>query len=317
MNKKTTIYLGIVFLALFIILIITRTADRTVERTEYFLDIDTTKVDRIHIVPPENIEVTLNKTGGEWSITEPINFPAEQRYIHEVLKRIADMEIESLVSSREKEQSNYEIDDSSATFVELMQGDRVLAAFYMGKNASTFRHAYFRKSGSKDIYMVKGSYKYHLNRKLSDWRNKIILEIDRDTVEGFNLIYPEQTISVAREDTIWMVRCEKEEFQATLKAVDPLLNYLKTLRCADFFDPESGETPPDFNKPDFSMEVIYDGGRKKSIAMLPLEDGERQWYIKKADDDIVYTVYKGTATLLQKKLDDFRIKQEKEVNKMP
>ena len=313
MNKKTITYLGIAFLILFAILIINKTTDRTVERTEYFLEIDTAKVDRIHIVPPENEEVTLKKTGDEWSITEPIHFPAEQRHIHEVLKRIAGMEIENLVSSRQEEQSNYEVDDSSATFVELMQGDKVLASFYMGKNASTFRHAYFRKTGSKDIYMVKGSYKYHLNRKLSDWRNKIILEIDRDTVEGFNLIYPEQTISIAREDTIWMIHCGKEEFQGTRKAIDPLLNYLKTLRCADFFDPESGETPPDFSKPDFTMEVIFDGGRKESISMTPVEDGERQWYVKRAGDYTIYTVYKGTATILQKKLDDFRIKQEEKV----
>lgn len=315
MKKKSLIYLIIVFAALLLILLINRLSERSVTKISYFVEIDTSKVDGIHIVPIENEEVTLKKIGGEWRLTSPIDFLAEQHNVEELLKRMTEMQIENLVTSREQEQANYELDDSSATLVELYQGDKLLTAFYMGKAASTFRHNYFREVGSNDICMVKGSYKYHINRKLSDWRNKIIIEIPQETIEGLNLIYPDTTISLSLQDTIWMVKSGEEEFQGTRKTIDPILNYLKKLRCSDFYDLVEGEAPPDFSKPDFVLEIFHNGGQKEVLSLVPEGEGDKIWFIAKVGDATIYKVYKGTASLLMRKLDDFRMPQERQEEK--
>lgn len=311
MKGKSAAYLGAAFVILLILFFITKMIDRSVERKSNMLDIDTTRVDFIHIVPPENEEVTIQLMNGEWWLTDPIDFPVEARNIHELLVKLEGMEIESIVSSRPDQQSTYEV-DSSGVLVEIKSGEKLLASFIMGKVASTFRHAYFRKTDSDEILMVKGSYKYYLNRKLSDWRNKVIMEFKRESVESFKLTYPDETISVALEDTIWRADNGIDIIEASQRGVDPLLSYLGRLRAADFYDPEADATPPDFSKADCVIEVVFDGGRKHTISLLKENEEAKRYYINKDNEDIIYLVYQGTANILMKKMDDFLKKETTE-----
>jgi hypothetical protein len=200
----------------------------------------------------------------------------------------------------------YDVDDSSAVKLELKQGNKLLASILMGKPASTYRHTYFRLPNSKDIFMVKGMYKYFIDRKINDWRNKVILELNKDAVEDFSLIYPKETITAAVKDTVWTVSSGKVSFTADKSAIDRTLNFLTRLRAGDFYDPQPGKTAPDFSKPNFALEVTYDGGQKQTLYFLPEDKEQKRWYVKKADDNVIYIIYKGSADMLMRKLDDFK-----------
>jgi hypothetical protein len=276
------------------------------ERTTYFVDIDTSKVDYIHFSSAENGEITLQLVNDMWRVTDPIDFPADQRNVHETLKKISEMEIESLVSSREDQQETYELDDNKGVLIELKSGDKLLASFVMGKTASTYRHTYFMKKGSNDIQMVKGSYKYQFNRKLKDWRNKIILEINKEAIESFKLKYPDKVISVTLEDTLWYADDGKEKIRATRKAVDPLINYLSRLRASDFYDISEENPEPDLSSVDCQIEITFDGGKSTSILLKKENEEGKMYFIKRSDSDIIYKVYQGTANVLMKDMEDFR-----------
>ena len=310
MNKKT-LYLAIALVVLLVLFFISKVTDRAVERIDYFVETDTTKIDNIHIVSPANGEVTLRLENDAWRVTEPIDFPAEERHIHSLLEKISQMEIENIVSSRPEMQKKYEVDDSSATKLEFKSGDKILTEFYLGKQAvSTNRHTYFRKPGSNDIMMIKGTYKYFMNRKLKDWRNQVILELNPESVEEIKGFYFDHDYTVALRDSVWWLTTDKKEFEAAKKAVDPLLNYLSRLRSGDFYEPAEGESPPDMTRPDFKMEITFDGSYKEGLSLLKADPEERQFYIKKDSDDTIYMVYKGTANVLMKDIEDFRIREE-------
>lgn len=309
MSKKTIIYLSVLFVVLLAVYLIGNMTDRTVERKTYLYDIDTTKVNYFHIVSPDNGEVTMELVNDVWRVTSPVNFPAAEKNVHELLNKISELEIESVVTNRSEMQSEYEV-DSSGTFVEAKSGGKMSASFIMGKVSSTYRHTYFRKSNSNQIYMIKGSFKFYMNRKLSEWRNKVILEINKDAVESFSLTYPKEKITVTMEDTLWRADNVKENFIATKKAVEPLLNYMARLRASDFYDPEEGAEPLDFSKSDCVMEITFDGGKTQSLLLMKENMEGKKYYIKKADSDIVYMIYEGTAKILMKTMEDFRIQDK-------
>ena len=316
MNKKNLTYLSLLFVVLLAVYMISSMTDRTIERKAYLYDIDTTKVDYFRIVSPDNGEVTIELVNDVWRITEPISFPAAARNAHEFLKKLTELEIESVVSNRIEMQTEFEV-DSAGTIIEVKSKGKTLAYFFMGKVSSTYRHTYFRKNNSNEILMVKGSFKFYFNRKLGDWRNKVILEMNKDAVESFALKYPKETINVTMEDTLWRADNGKESFIATKKAVEPLLNYLAKLRASDFYDPEEGAEPIDFSNADCEMEVTYDGGKVLSILLMKENDEAKKYYIKKSDSDIVYMVFQGTANILMKKMDDFRMKDQEQPKTPP
>ena len=314
MSKKTLTYLSIVFVVLLAVYLIGNMTDRTIERKTYMYDIDTTKVDYIHIISPDNGEVKIELVNDIWRVTDPLSFPAAARNVHEFLKKLTQLEIESVVTNRSEVQSEYEV-DSTGTFVEVKSGGKTLASFIMGKVSSTYRHTYFRKNNSNEVFMIKGSFKFYFNRKIADWRNKVILEINKDAVESFTLTYPDEKIYVTMEDTLWRADNGRENFIATKKAVEPLLNYMSRLRASDFYDAEEVAEPLDFSKADCVMEITFDGGKTQSLLLMKENEEAKKYYIKKGDSDIVYMVYQGTAKILMKTMEDFRMQDKPEENR--
>ena len=309
MSKKTILYLSVLFVVLLAVYLIGNMTDRTVQRKTYLYDIDTTQVNYFHIVSPDNGEVTLEIVNDVWRITSPIDFPAAERNVHELLNKLSELEIESVVTNRSGMQSEYQV-DSTGTIVEAKAGGKLVVSCIMGKTSSTYRHTYFRKNNSNDIYMIKGSFKFYMNRKLSDWRNKVILEINKDAIESFSLTYPKERITVTMEDTLWRADNGKENFIATRKAVNPLLNYVAKLRAADFFDPEESAQPLDFSNADCVMDITFDGGKTQSLLLMKENKDAKKYYIKKGDSDIVYLIYEGTAKILMKSVADFKMEDK-------
>ncbi|MBC8204227.1 DUF4340 domain-containing protein [bacterium] len=306
--KKNITILAAVFLVLLIILFINRMSDKTVVKANYFIDIDTTKVTKLHFISPEKGEVTLSKASGMWRVVEPIDYLADARNMGQTLSQLMKMEIENLVTGREDQKSAYEV-DSAGTLIEVYEGGKLLTAFYMGKNAPTYRHTYMRKTDSDDIYMVKSTFRYQFNRELKDWRDKIIMELNKDDVREMDFRYPDEQFTLQLSDTIWTLHSDKTEFTADKKLVDRILNYLSKLRTGDFYNPDSAEAL-DWSKPEFSMKVIALGGNIRTIMIQEKPGEQNQYYLKLDDNPTVFIVYKGTAATLMKKIDDFRVKEE-------
>ncbi len=192
MKNKSITYLGITLVVLLIVFFISKSTDKTVGRTEYFVKVDTNLVDYIHLVSPDHGETTLEKVNDFWRVTDPVDFPAEVRNVHEVMKKLDGLEIENLVSGRAEQRSNYQV-DSTGILVEVKGGGKMLANFYIGKPASTYKHTYMREVDSDDIFMVDGNFKYFFSRKTNDWRNKSIIQINKDAIEEFSVKFPDKS----------------------------------------------------------------------------------------------------------------------------
>lgn len=306
MKNKSAIYLGAAFLILLVIFIINRVSDKSVEKVRYFVEVDTSRVDYIHTKSLANGDIVLQKVNDVWRVVEPVDYLAEQRSVHETLIKFTQMKIENLATSRKEQQKTYEADDSSGVFMEIKGNGKKIAAFFMGKPSSTYRHTYFRKAGSDNVYMVEGTYKYQFDRSLKDWRNKVILDINKDSIEDFTLVYPDKAITLTREDTVWTAKTSDQEFVADKPKVEQILNYASQLRAADFYNVVEGAAPPDFSNPVYKLEVKFFGGQKQSVAFLPEDDEKKRYMVKKMDDDTIYLIYSGTANIMMKDLDNFR-----------
>lgn len=312
MNNKKLLYLSAALAVLLALFFISRSVDNPVQKSELLVKADTTQIDSIYIDSPVNGITALVKKNDAWKVGNPPEFDAEARSIHTMLEKITEMKVENVASNLLEKQLEYKTDDSSAVKVKFFSKGKKVGEFLMGNlSMATRRHTFFRRPGSKETLMVKGNYNYHFNRKLKDWRNKDIMTLNPEGVQSMKLMYMDHQFTVTQKDSIWMVDDGKKQFEATKKSVEPMLNYLSRLRAGDFFNPDSsGGIYPDFGKPYFRLELTFTDGAKDGLSLVPEDDEQRRFYIRRDTDNTIYYIYKGTAQVLMKDLQDFRFQEE-------
>jgi hypothetical protein len=319
MNSKKLLYLSVTLLVLIILYFVSKTVSDPVQKTELLVDADTSKIDSIYIKSPSNGEVSFAKRSDAWRLVNPIDFTADERSIHTMLEKLQEMKIESIASTLPAKQADYKTADSAAVEVKFFAKGKKVGGFLMGNlSLATRRHTFFRRPGAKETLMVAGNYSYQFNRKLKDWRNKDIMTINPQGVKDIKFIYRDHNFTLALKDTIWMVDDGKTQFQATKNAVEPTLNYLTRLRAGDFFDMNSDTVKaPDFGNPEFRMEISFTDGNKDALTLVPENDEQKRFYIRKDTDKTIYVIYQGTAQVLMKDINDFKMRDANEPPQRP
>jgi hypothetical protein len=322
MNRPIYIMTGVLLVGALAYFLVSRDPYR-VEEKEKFLTVDTSKVNHIHLSTKEGA-VTLKKTGSKWKLTEPIDFPANDSYVKTLLEKVGGLEYENAVTSSKDKYAQYELGDS-AIYVELGDEAGKKDKFYSGKPSSTYTHTYMRKEGSDEVWLVSGSPKSSFNRRLTDWRDKKVLELDKTMLTKILLKFPDETIELNRQiatqsqdttlagsDTTWMVTTAKgETFKPDQKPLNRIMNTITRINSIDFKDAPK-DTMPSFSKIDFGVEVFLEGNQHEVIDFTPKLDGDgSRWFARKnGNENTIYVLYQSSVKNLMKRVPELKTGEE-------
>ncbi len=311
-NKSILALLG-VFIVLLVVYLLVNSARNVTTKPRPFFTVDTTDVDEIQIKSPEG-EVVLKRSGSSWRLSSPLDYPAEGNYISSLLTKVKDMTIENLVTTNTDEDTLYGF-DSTAIEVSLYGKGKPLAQFIIGKTAENFRHTYCRRSGEDAIYRVKGSFTSYFKRKTKDWRDKKILDLDRDSITRIDYQYPKESFSLVKADTVWTIESGKTTEPAEDRFVRQAVSLVSRFRTFDFVDGDSVKVY-DFSKPDLTITIQTDDGSTYEMSLIPKDKEENRYVIKKEGvDNTLFVIYKGTANALMKHKKDFKPVEKEEEKK--
>jgi len=303
MNKSLLTLLAVLVVLLVIWMFIDSTRNVTVEPQAFF-DVDTSAVDGF-IIKNNNGTIELKKSGGTWRLAQPIDYPAENRFVEDLLKKMDEMTIENLVTHDTDKDSTYGL-DTSAVEVTVMSGSKPIADFMVGKTATNGRHTYCRMVGDDAIYRIKGTFTSQLRRQQKDWRDKIILEIDRDAITRLDYVYPKESFSLVKVDTTWQLEIGNSSQATNERNVNQALSLLSKFRTFDFLDGDSARAV-DFSKPDLIVTITTDVGDVYKLTLVPQDKDANRYLVKKDGvDNTVFIIYKGTANAMMKMADDFK-----------
>ena len=324
MNRITRIL--VVILAVQIVVWAIASTDRYhVSKKENFLTVDTSLVDYIHIVNKDG-SLTIKRVGGHWRITDPYNYPANPSYANTLLEKAAQLEVETVITNNPDKYSEYELDDTTASYVEIGKEGGAIDKFYCGKPSKNYTHTYMRRADSDDVLLVAGTPRSSFTRRPKDWRDKKILDLDRAMVERILLKFPDETAELVREvsssekdttlvkaDTTWRVIPKRgKPFTPDDGVFNRIMNTASRMNAMDFL--MAGEdTIPSFAKPDFTLEVFLEGNQHVVVDFIPQPDAENRWIARKdGDESTVFVVYQSTVKNLQKRPTDLKPEEKKE-----
>lgn len=142
---------------------------------EKLFEADSSKIEKIEIIKT-NESITLEKIGGNWMVTKPINYPADTNAVTPILSNLKNFKIESEYSSNPANYSNY-LDSVNNTRVNVYQEGKQIGSFTLGKAALSADNSYIQTDTGKEILLASKLGANNFTKPLKDFRNKLIFSI--------------------------------------------------------------------------------------------------------------------------------------------
>ena len=191
---------------------------------------DSGKIDQIRLLPKRSkiMEIELKRNGSNWTVSQNgTNYPADNMAINDLINSLNPLKTESVVSSNPNHFNDFELTDSTATRVKLMQGSILMADLLIGKPEMSSNQdisTYVRLYNEKVIYSVAGYLSLIANRDLDTYRSHTVIEGNKQDWSKLELIYPADSSFILEKQSegkwhIGMVDINSAEVD---KYLDPL-----------------------------------------------------------------------------------------------
>lgn len=293
MKSKTYIYLGI--FAVLAVAAYFLTSDRGEKTSSYKLtesklfEIDSAKVDKIEI-KNTNGNLVISKSGGDWRVVEPYNYKTVNSAIDNMVSNLKNMKLESTVSSNANNKDKYGFKESDEVQVSVYESGVLKGKFLLGSSAAT-NSSYIKKMDSDNIYIADNiDRNLFVKSTLDEWRDKNIIAIPKESINGVEFISEAETFTVKRDST-GKYSIGQDSLGVSF---DGILNFLGRFETTGFKD--TILTP----ETKFNDIVKIDWGNKTEIRFLKLNTTPVKYLVQVSDDKQIYEVDEGVAKNLLK-----------------
>ena len=134
LNTRTLIILLVVLGGIYLVTKLTEKEDRTFKSE--LVTIDTSRVTKMVIIPKTGAgsNITFTKSGNEWNLeSEGRSYRPDPASIENILTELTRMRTERVASIDESKWDEMEVTDSTASRIQLYDGDEIITDLYLGK----------------------------------------------------------------------------------------------------------------------------------------------------------------------------------------
>ncbi len=187
--------LAIIFFSLLGIWILNKTFNQVSDTSfkSTLMQVDTSSVNKIVLYPKgmDSVSITLKKNNDVWDLSNGnITTVADQGRVTSILAQISYIPTKRLISKKEENQIDYEVDEKSGKIVEIYVGDKMTNKVIFGRfnfNPSTRgATSYARLADDNEIYALDGMLSMSFDTDFNSFRNNKLLGINKEDIRGIN-----------------------------------------------------------------------------------------------------------------------------------
>lgn len=304
--RTSTYVLAIIFVVLLAAVLITGQCNKQKEKPELpenYLKADSANVTKI-ISDHKDGTVTLEKKGNKWYITDPMNYPANPENIDKMLSEIENFELVSLISTNKEKQSVFEVDEEKGVLIEFYNDEQLLDKIILGKMSPAGGVTFVRKPDSDEVYQAEGTIKYVFSKRVRDWRDKDILNIEQESISQIDYNYDDEAFSIVNADTVWILDDGNRQASVAKEKVNKFLPSLSKLKASDFIDDPDTEMLSKFDDP-YAMVSVYQYNSPTPHILYFIEHETRYAIKRNQETETIFELYKGNGKRFLKKTEYF------------
>ncbi|MEA2097008.1 MAG: DUF4340 domain-containing protein [Candidatus Cloacimonadota bacterium] len=305
MNKKQTIYIGIL-IVLVIIFLITQMGNNVEKRINFF-QVDSTKIKTIEI---SNIKDTLrlSKENDIWKIVYPFENDANEYQIKNIFSKVLKVKTSNLpISESESSFDTYKVTNSQGTWIKFIDENKnVLDEAIIGKSSSS-KTTPARKPDKTKIFKLEDNINYIITANTDYWREKTILEIEENNISKISVICDKYAYELSPSDSLWYYTDSNNTLGVNFnnKTLRDILSTLSKLTVNGFVNNEFENYKEKLISPDLEIGIKLSDGSTHYLRVAMDKDPK---YILQFDNDeiFLYSVYKDWVDKFTKEAMDFK-----------
>jgi hypothetical protein len=253
-------------------------------------------------------EILLRKSGETWRLVQPIDAPADEITVKNLLNTIAECEVKRELEDA-ADLKQFGLDPPFVT-LEVKLKDRTLPAVAVGKNTPVGFSAYLQRLDDKKVRLTTSAFRAGLDKQVKDVRDKAILNFTDDDVQRFSVVRADGTITLARKDGQWTIE-QPGPYPADTPTVRSFLSTLRTMRAIDFpNDQPTDLSPYGLDNPRLCVVLFLGKDQAEKHVLIGKENPEKntEIYVQTSGLPTIYTVSDWVWRDLNKSVGDFRDK---------
>lgn len=310
MKTKQLLIFGAIFVVLAIVVLI---LENPFGQSEYEKKIETAvplfpnfnqeQVATIEIIA-DGETTTLSKQNDDWVVTSMDSYPADSEGISELLLKVAEFKNTQLVSNNPEKQAEFEV-DSTGVEAKLMEANgTLLAHLFVGKTTPGFLSSYVRAADTNEVYVAQGYLQSVFNKGDRTWKDRTIFDFNKGLLTQLNISSPEETVELRLDaDGTWqMLKPVGSAVNQT--EIDSLLTTFSDLDTDDFAEATDDIGEYGLDTPQSTISAVRNDGTTATLHIGKEEDGKL--YVKRADTDTVFRLFKSNVDRLIKKSDTLK-----------
>ncbi len=268
------------------------------------LKLDQNSITKLELKKKDADPVVLIKSGsGDWQITAPKSFRADQGAVTTIASTISSLNSERVVEDKASDLPNFGL-DQPVLEVDLTAKDKT-QKLILGADTPAGGAVYAIVAGDPRLFTVASSTKTSLDKNVNDLRDKRLLPIDADKVSQIEVVRKSSDIEFGRNKDDWQI-LKPNPMRADSIQVGDLVRDLTNARM-------------DLSSADARQEALEFGhAAPVATAKLTDESGTQQLQVRKSKDTYyakstavegAYKIDSGLGKTLEKNVEDFRDKK--------
>ena len=269
------------------------------------IEIDKDAITTLEIARPGGERVVLSKGDPDWTITEPLEAPADPNNVESALNRLGDLRVTRIVASQPDNYARLQVDGASAVHVVAKAGDETVADLMVGKYANGM--TMLRVGDATEVFGASGSLRYAFDRDLRIWRNRRIVHVEAADVSSIRFENSNGVFQFDREADGWNIAEGEQPLDAfDAKQVTGLVSTAARLTASSFADEDVSPARAGLTEPRGKVTLAV----KDEATAIVLEIGEAtenptEIYLRRSDEPTIYIISSYLAERLQPGADAF------------
>jgi hypothetical protein len=267
MNFKTTLVLIVLLAVAAIALFVTNkkgdteSADTTTTTGEgkKLIDVASDKVTKVIVAPSIGEKFTLEKSGTDWRLTEPVSAPAESFAVDSLVRAITDARSRGAIEGADATSGATGLANPSYRVDVVADGKT--HTVNVGAKSSVGGNVYVSVGDGKETYIVPVSLAEQLEKPLSDYRKTQLVDVASNQVK--QLVVTDKdgkvTVRAQKQGEDWHL-VEPTKMPAEKSEIDDMIFAATGLRAVEFVSENAGDAPKyQLNKPQLTVALSTEG----------------------------------------------------------
>jgi len=220
-----------------------------------------------------NGRVRLERTGEEWRLREPLDYPADTSKVSSTLASLANLEADRRLGADEFDPAAYGLDEPDLS-VEMRTAEDEVIALVIGDEMPLGSKRALRLREGGEIVLASGWFVNDLDREVDEWRSREVVDVSADQVASIDIEAGGDHIKAVRVNDEWKLLSPLEDL-ADPDHLLALVSELDSLRIEEF--PSEGVSPADLglDAPEYEIVLVRsDGLEPLRLDLGATRDGE-------------------------------------------